>query len=106
MSEGAPETSPDTGLDQRVSQLETGQQSILSKLDQLLTGNGEPAQAEPGFMTAEDTAAMIRKQLAARDRAKPAEPAQPAAPSAAELAEKAPKAPVRRVTKLIWGDGD
>jgi hypothetical protein len=95
------DTPPDTGLDQRVSSLESGQQSILSKLDQLLGAGPQPA-AEPERHEV-SIADEIRRQLDERDRRKPkTEPA----PKAAPEPEQAPKPPVRRVTKLMWGDGD
>jgi hypothetical protein len=99
--ETAPEAHPDTGLDQRVSTLETGQQSILSKLDQLLTGPPEPAEAEqPAVSISEE----IRKQLDQRDRRRAkAEPETPA-PAAPEP-EKPPVPPVRRIHKIMgWAD--
>lgn len=91
--------SPDTGLDQRVSSLENGQQSILSKLDQLLTGPDTPPEPERHEVSIADE---IRKQLDERDRRKPkAEPA----PKAAPEPEQAPVPMVRRVEKIMgWAE--
>jgi hypothetical protein len=95
------------GLESRVASLETGQASILGKLDEALgflsKTPDKPAEAEPAGH-ASSIADEIRRQLDARDKAKPK--AEPAAPKPAELAEKQPKAPVRRVTKAIWGGDD
>jgi hypothetical protein len=99
MSETAPEA-PDTGLDRRVSTLETGQQSILSKLDQLLTGPEQPAEAEqPAVSISEE----IRKQLDQRDRRRAK--AEPETPPAAVEPEKPPVPPVLRRHKIMgWAD--
>lgn len=100
-----PEPAPppaDTGLDQRVSTLETGQQTILSKLDQLLTGPEQPAEPEqPAVSISEE----IRRQLAERDaKAKKDKPAEPAAPAAIEP-EKPPVPPVLRRHKIMgWAE--
>jgi len=100
MSETAPEA-PDTGLDQRVGALEQGQQSILSRLDQLLTGPAdEPAGPERPEVNIVDE---IRKQLDERDRkAKPkTEPAAKAAPEP----EQPPVPPVLRRHKIMgWAE--
>jgi hypothetical protein len=94
------DTPPDSGLDQRVSSLESGQQSILSKLDQLL-GAGPKPPAEPERHEV-SIVEEIRRQLDERDRRKPK--AEPAPKAAAPEPEQAPKPPVRRVTRLMWGD--
>ena len=94
-----PQPAPDTGLDQRVSQLETGQQSILAKLDQLLTGPADPPEPERPEVNIADE---IRRQLA---EARTREP-KPKAEPARQEPEQPPKAPVRRVTKLMWGGDD
>lgn len=94
----------DAGLETRVSSLETGQTTILGKLDDMLgflkSTPDAPAEAQPENHAA-SIADEVRKQLDQRDKAKPK--AEPAAPKAAELTEKTPVAPVRRVTKFIWG---
>ena len=98
MSETAPEA-PDTGLGQRVGALEQGQQSILSRLDQLLAGP-EP-EPEPGRPEV-DIVDEIRRQLDERDRkAKPkTEPAAKAAPEP----EQPPVPPVLRRHKIMGWD--
>lgn len=95
------EPSPDNGLDQRVRSLETGQQSILAKLDQLLGGgNKPPAEPERPEVSIVDE---IRRQLDERDRrAKPKEA--PAAPRTEP--EQPPNPPVRGITRAIWGGDD
>jgi hypothetical protein len=98
MTEPAPE--PDSGLDQRVAKLEEGQTSILSKLNQLLTGPVDPPEPERPEINIQEE---IRRQLAAA-RAKDKPKAEPAA--ARPEPEQPPKPPIRRVTKLIWGDDD
>ncbi len=92
-----PDQQPDAGLDQRVRSLETGQTSILEKLDQLLgAGHREPEPERHEVSIADE----IRRQLEERDRRKPkAEPA----PRAAPEPEQPPKPPVRRVTRALWG---
>lgn len=90
---------PDTGLSDRVGALETGQQSILDKLDQLLTGPDTAPEPERHEVSIADE---IRKQLDERDRRKPkAEPA----PKAEPEPEQAPVPMVRRVEKIMgWAE--
>lgn len=91
---------PDSGLDRRVSNLETGQQSILSKLDQLLGGSRQPpAEPERPEVNIVDE---IRRQLDERDR-KAARTKTEAAPPAAAEPEQPPKPPVRGITRALWG---
>lgn len=93
---------PGDDLGDRVRSLETGQQSILDRLDQLLGGGSDPAPPEPERHEV-SIAEEIRRQLAERDRRKPR--AEPPAPPKPEP-EQPPKAPLRRVTKIMWGDDD
>jgi hypothetical protein len=93
----------DDGLDQRVTQLETGQQSILSRLDQLIGGDDtettEPERPEVNI------AEEIRRQLGERDKAAARKPKAAAAPKAAELAEQAPEPMGRRIEKIMgWAE--
>lgn len=96
-----PEPAPDTGLDQRVASLESGQRSILEKLE-LFLGTGrrdpDPEPERPEVSISDE----IRKQLDERDRRKPKTEAP--APKAPPEPEQPPKAPVRRVTRALWGD--
>ena len=91
---------PDTGLGQRVGALEQGQQSILSRLDQLLAGpEPEPEPGRPEVNIVDE----IRRQLDERDRkAKPkTEPAAKAAPEP----EQPPVPPVLRRHKIMgWAE--
>lgn len=95
----------DDGLDQRVTQLETGQQSILSRLDQLLgAGAGDTPEAEPERPEV-NIAEEIRRQLGERDKAAARKPKAAAAPKAAELAEQAPEPMGRRIEKIMgWAE--
>jgi hypothetical protein len=102
MTTGTPEPAPGgDGLDGRVSALESGQQTIMGKLDQLLGFHDKkpapPAEPErPEVSIAEE----IRRQLSERDAKAP--PAPDKAPAAEP--EKPPKPPARRVTRAMWGD--
>jgi hypothetical protein len=101
-----PAADRDPGLESRVGALESGQQSIIGKLDQLLgAGNVSRETTEP---PAVDVAEEIRRQLEKRDRkaaAAAAAPAAPAAPDPKELAEKTPAPMARRVEKIMgWAE--
>lgn len=91
----APEGPP---LAERVAGLERGQQTILERLQQLVTGGGAPPRpaAENHAVSVADE---IRRQLAERAPAAPAAPAAAAAPEP----EKPPAAPVRKLTSKLWG---
>lgn len=99
-----PPTPPpaDAGLATRVGALETGQTSILEKLDSLLgfMDKEPPAEAEQPAVSIADE---IRRQLADRDKKAPKVKEAPAA-APAQLAEQAPKAPVRKITNWLWGN--
>jgi hypothetical protein len=106
--------SADEGLDARVSSLETGQQSLSEKVDQILgivSGKGGEAEtrAEETAGGAPNIAHEIRQQLEERDakaRAAADEQAKTdrlaaAEAKIAELAEKPPEAMPRRVEKIM-----
>jgi hypothetical protein len=107
-----PPAPPDGGgLGERVTQLEAGQHSISDRLDQVLgflqstpDAPAEPAEPERPELGIADE---ISRQLDARDRrnASRPRPAAPAKAPPADLAEQAPVAPVRRLTKIMWGEG-
>lgn len=104
----APADAGGTGLESRVSSLETGQSTITEKIDKVLgflestpDAPAEPEDERPEHRIADE----ISRQLDARDRRRAKDtPREPAAPKAAELAEKPPAAPVRRLTRMIWGE--
>jgi hypothetical protein len=113
MADDEQDSSPDHSIDQRVSQLETGQASLSEKLDQILGivgGGGGEADAHPQEPTGgANVAHEIRAQLDERDRKNRAEAAEKAAADRlaaaeakiAELAEKPPEAMPRRVEKIM-----
>jgi hypothetical protein len=106
------DSTPATGLGDRVSRLETGQETLSDKLDKILGivggGRSEP-EDKPAGTGAPNIAHEIRAQLEARD-AKAREDAEKTSlreevaglkTSLAELAEKPPEAMPRRVEKLM-----
>lgn len=104
---GATET-----LDDRVSQLETGQQSLTEKIDKLLgivSGGGDKPDGESAPRPPSNIAEEIRAQLDERDRRDQAAAADKARADweagvetrLTELAEKPPVTPPRRVEKLM-----
>jgi hypothetical protein len=104
MSDGTPEPSPapeGSGLGERVSALESGQASILSKLDKalgFLDRKPDPPASPPGPERPEVSIAdEIRRQL--DEKLKPAPDAKPAA--AADLAEKTPQPMARRIERVM-----
>jgi hypothetical protein len=110
--DGKPDPAPEQGLDQRVSSLETGQQSLSEKLDKVLgivSGGHDDQGSDPDGKGSPNIAHEIRAQLDARD-ARDREDAekksiaeQLAATQAkvAELAEKPPAPMPRRVEKIM-----
>lgn len=100
-------------LDDRVSQLETGQQSLTEKIDKLLgivSGGGDKPDGEPPApRQPSNIAEEIRAQLDERDRRDQAAADDKARgdrlaaveTKVAELAEKPPVTPPRRVEKLM-----
>jgi hypothetical protein len=111
--DGGNEGQPDGGLDSRVSKLETGQETLAGKLDQLIGmvsggGSGDGHESEP---TGGNVAAEIRTQLDQRDAAAAAKSREDARDSelaglkakVAELSETPPTPmPTRRSKIMGW----
>src|SRR5271170_2093318 len=114
MADSEPDPGPEQGLDQRVSSLETGQQSMSDKLDKLLgiVGAGHPDEGsgkpeEPGGGT--NIAHEIRQQLDERDQAAKKKADEDGLRGTvgelqtrlSELTEKPPAPMPRRIEKLM-----
>jgi len=114
--DGAEQGKPDGTLDERVSGLETGQQALAGKIDQILgilgSGEGDGGHDdEPTSTGGTNIAHEIRAQLDERDRKAKADADAKAhgdrvgalEARVSELAEKPPEPMPRRVEKLMWG---
>jgi hypothetical protein len=108
---GEPDPQPEQGIDARVAALETGQETLSGKLDQILGiigdggHGGKPAGPEPPATVGDE----IRAQLDARDARARADSAQAARDSdlttlkeqVAALAEKPPEPLPRRIERIM-----
>jgi hypothetical protein len=109
-----PADPPEGDLGDRVERLETGQSSIIAKLDQLLTGPAKPKDDEldasingrPGTVAEQVQAELKRrddeaaaKATADADKAE----RQTLRERLAKLAEAPPVRPVPRRERLMWG---
>lgn len=103
----------DNGLEDRVEKLETGQQSIIGKLDELLTAGHRKAEEHQETRLGRPTSVedQVRAELERKDR-EAAEKADKDAERAeresikerlAKLAEVAPAAPQPRRQRFMWG---
>ena len=115
MAENDADPAPEQGLDQRVSSLETGQESMSQKLDKLLGIVGADSGQDGGNGghepegTGTNIAHEIRTQLDARDAAARKKADEDALKNTvgevkakvAELAEKAPEPMPRRVERIM-----
>jgi hypothetical protein len=114
MAENDADPAPEQGLDQRVSSLETGQESMSQKLDKLLgivgaDGDGGDGGGHEPEGTGTNIAHEIRTQLDARDAAAKKKADEDALKNTvgevqakvAELAEKAPEPMPRRVERVM-----
>lgn len=120
---GEQDTGQEAGpLEDRVDALETGQESLSGKVDQilgLLQGKGKPhATAQQATETRLEASSTIADEVArelararekedreARERGQAGELAAVKEQLAA-MSEKPPRPPVRRVTRLMYGAGD
>lgn len=100
--EGPSSPPADGALADRVGKLEQGQTSIMGKLDQLLTGQQQPAAPTAPERPEVGITQEIRDGLAAINTKLEQRPAAPAA----EVAETPPTPPVRKITKFLWGGDD
>jgi hypothetical protein len=118
MSETDSDNENEQGLDQRVSSLETGQQTITGKVDQILGILGKGEHAAQGTAQTEEAAKldapsnvadMVRRQLDERDAKAKADAAAKGQTdrlgaletTVSELAEKPPAEPVKRRHKIM-----
>lgn len=101
------------GLEDRVERLETGQQSIIGKLDELIGGAHAKAQEhqEARFNRPTSVEDQVRQELERADKARAAAAEKDAEKSEretiretlAKLTETAPAAPQPRRQRFMWG---
>jgi hypothetical protein len=114
MADDEPKPAAEEGLDQRVSSLETGQQTMTEKLDKILGivgagGHDAEGSTDPKEAGAPNIAREIRQQLDERDAAAKKKAEEDGLHSTvgelqtklAELAEKPPTPMPRRIERLM-----
>lgn len=102
--------------DDRIAALETGQQQLGSKLDQLLQlagggqaqGEGQAAQgpAGPGDISAQIQSELDRRDAATREEQQRAETGNRLARLEHMTQDRPPRAPLRRITRIMYGPQD
>ena len=115
MADDQEDSTPDSGLDERVAKLETGQETLSEKVDKILgivsghggteDGGGHEDQPTGGTNIAHE----IRAQLEERDRKNAADAAEraksdrlaAAEAKLAELSEKPPEPMPRRIERIM-----
>ena len=116
MADDEQDSTPDSGLDERVAKLETGQETLTGKVDKILgIVSGQGGSAEDGGGHADqptggtNIAHEIRAQLEERDRKNAADAEEraksdrlaAAEAKLAELSEKPPEPMPRRVERIM-----